>query len=172
MEQDTVASGCLLVADLKTEDRYQSQITIEAKKNGTNVGSYTFNSYREWYFAPDEYTYSFSGSIYPTDDTLVFDLNQVVKDVTPDTVTDYEWFVTIKDKVNDSKPLWVNNLRIKRNGTCIGEITEKNQVLNGSEKTFSFESVRNIGVDSLCASKESVRKTERDSHTCLWEKRS
>ncbi len=131
------SSGCRLVATLNTNDRQDANMEIVATKKGSST-TYKykvpmFNSYGKW-----SKQYALDGSQNATDGTIVIDLDNVVPDITPATMDDYTWSVTVKDNKSGSVPLNVNDLHIKVDGVKKYNADLTTSSLNASSATYTL----------------------------------
>lgn len=116
---------------LNTSDRTQTMVYLTAEKDGTIYSSEVVSNQ----YSGDKIAYD--GGTKATDATMTMLLSNVIKDITPDSFSDYTWSVRFVDLVNDS------NLFTVKDAVIVDEINnttyKPNNIypftLDGNEKT-------------------------------------
>lgn len=131
-------SHCNLVTNLNTSKRQDVRMKITATEKSTGeVSVYNVEPFGITHWT---YDYALDGSTDSTDGTIVTDLNNVVSDITKDTVENYKWQVEITDNTASSEPLTVKNLQIKVDGNVYLQAENiNNDTLNGTSKTYELK---------------------------------
>lgn len=147
------SSGCQLVTTLNTSDRGDVSMVIAATKKSTGErSSYTVEPFNitNWSTA-----YALDGSQNATDGTIVTDLNNVISNISRDTIDDYTWSVVIEDKDASSAPLTVKDLRVTSDGVEILTAEVENDVLDGISKTYMLDASMPLKITDFTVSKNS-----------------
>lgn len=128
---------------LNTCDRGQGKMYITAKK-GDEV--YTYEAGPKRKFGMDSSRFSYDGTTNSNDGTMVYALDNVVPDVTPDNVHEYEWSIEFKDTKGDSKVFTVKNCEIvdEKHNRVIKPQGVFPFSLDGSSKTVKYPEIEEI----------------------------
>ncbi len=134
------SSGIFLSYTLNTARRSENRLTVTAKdKTGNVVKEFKVTPYSTENVKEKEKLNFYGKSDY-ADGTMVFDLNNVVPDITSDTIGNYSWYVTAEDMYEDVKTLTVKDIRIVDSKTgmeypmdCDGSFR-----LNGERRTVEI----------------------------------
>ena len=132
--RDKSTSNCLCYMTVNTGSRKEMVMSVTATNKQTGKSStYTFPT-----IAYDKVDYAWDGSTSSTDATFVFDLDNVVADITAETMEDYTWSVLFGDTTKDTTAVTVKDIYFGVNGvkkyvTSISKIP-----LNGTEKTYTM----------------------------------
>ena len=106
------SSGIFLSYTLNTARRSENCLTVIAKNKADNsVTEFKVTPYSTENVKEKEKLNFYGKSDY-ADGTMAFDLNNVVHDITSDTLNDYSWYVTAEDLYEDVKTLTVKDIRI------------------------------------------------------------
>ncbi len=136
--EESASSKCRLVTTFNTTDRQDIRVVITATNKTTGqTSSYkvtVFDGYSKW-----STKYALNGSKSATDGTIVTDLDNVISSITPDTVDDYTWSVSVTDKNSATVPLTVKDICIKANDNKVLVAAVENDTLNGSSETYTLE---------------------------------
>lgn len=123
---------------LNTARRNEVRITITATK-GNVTKTYSPSVFSGNY---NYGQFSFDGNVDLDSSfgTFVFDLNNVIPDISADTLADYTWSINIQDTTNNSYPLYVNEVSIldKQNDESYSANIIASS-LNGSSATYSID---------------------------------
>ena len=143
---------------LNTCDRSQGKMYITAKK-GDEV--YTYEAGPKRMFGMNSSKFSYDGTTNSNDGTMLYALDNVVPDVTPDNVHEYEWSVEFKDTNADSKVFTVKNCEIvdEKNNRVVKPQGVFPFALDGSSKTVTYpklEEIKGIVGDSDGDSKVTI----------------
>ena len=161
--EESASSNCRLVATLNTNDRQDIQMYIIAKNNSTGVEKTykvpVFRGYAIW-----SSDYALDGSKSATDGTIVIDLDNVISDITPKTVSDYTWSVKLSDLNSGTTPLTVKDLHIKVDGVMALSADVTNNSLNGSTATYTMAK-ETFEIVSFTSSKAPEKTTETEQIT-------
>lgn len=128
---------------LNTCDRGQSKMYITATK-GDEV--YTYEAGPKRKFGMTNSKFSYDGTTNANDGTMVYALDNVVPDVTPDNVHEYEWSIKFEDTTADSKVFTVKNCEIvdEKNNRVIKPANIFPFSLDGSAKTVTYPEIEEI----------------------------
>ena len=145
------SSQCRLVTTLNTSDREDVTMNIVATEKSTGKKS----SYRVEPFTITNWSTAFAldGSTNATDGTIVIDLNNVVSNISKDTINNYTWSVEIKDKDASSAPLTVKKLYITVDDVKSLTADVANDVLDGTFKKYDLSN--ELTVTDFSVSQES-----------------
>lgn len=121
---------------LNTSDRTQVKGYVVAEKNGTEY-SHTVNPRTT---LGQVGAFSYDGTTNSNDGTMIYALNNVVPDITPENYNEYTWSVRFEDRKADNTVLTVKNAEI------VDKTTNKTYkpesvypfTLNGTEKTIEI----------------------------------
>ncbi len=94
---------------LNTCDRGQGKIYVTATK-GDEV--YTYEAGPKRIFGMSGSKFSYDGTTNSNDGTMVYALDNVVPDITPDTLHEYKWSIKFEDTTADGKVFTVKNCEI------------------------------------------------------------
>jgi len=77
---------------------------------------------------------SLDGTRKAADGTFVIDLDNVVKDITPDTINDYTWNINFTDSTRDSKSLIIKDVKLldTKNNKEYDSSLEEDETINGT----------------------------------------
>ena len=134
------SSGIFLSYTLNTARRSENRLTVTAKdKKGNVVKEFKVTPYSTENVKEKEKLNFYGKSDY-ADGTMAFDLNNLVPDITSDTLENYSWYVTAEDLYEDVKTLTVKDIRIVDSKTgaeypmdCDGSFR-----LNGERRTVEI----------------------------------
>lgn len=132
--RDRISSECFLYMTVNTGSRREMEVVITAisKKDGTEI-TYTMPN-----MSGDTKNVAWDGTAYSTDGTMVLDLDNVISDITPETMEDYTWKVTFGDNKLDQYAVTVKDVHFKVNGVK-EYITDVSKIpLNGKNKTYEL----------------------------------
>lgn len=110
----------------------------DANGNTTTYGAAPFKSSGMYYSVG---SVGFDGTNNATDGTFVFDLQNVVADLTPDEIKDYTWSITFTDTTNDNSTLVVKNVKLldTLNGVSYESDLTGEVEANGSSVTVNIQ---------------------------------
>ena len=110
----------------------------DANGNTTTIGAAPFKSSGMYYTVG---SVGFDGTNNATDGTFVFDLQNVVADLTPDEIKDYTWSITFTDTTNDNSTLVVKNVKLldTLNGVSYESDLTGEVEANGSSVTVNIQ---------------------------------
>ena len=154
-------SGCLCYVTVNTAARRQMKLVLTARNNNTGeCGKYTFpvliDNIKDNVQALNidaNGDYAWDGSTSATDANFVIDLDNVISDITPDSLKDYTWSAIVSDSTEDSKPLTVKRLQIKSNGNAVytANLDAGGTKVNGNSQIFLLDNGKTLsgksGVD-------------------------
>lgn len=129
------SSDIFLVADLESANRTENRVTIYAvnKKTGKE-----FKEDVAAFSVCNELPAAIAGKT-SNRGSIAYDLNNVVKDITVDTIDDYEWSVKVKDNgIDNSNITRVYDLYIESDGKIYKSYNEGEKELNAVEETFAL----------------------------------
>ena len=134
------SSGIFLSYTLNTARRSENRLTVTARdKTGNVVKEFKVTPYSTENVKEKEKLNFYGKSDY-ADGTMAFDLNNLVPDITSDTLGNYSWYVTAEDLYEDVKTLTVKDIRIVDSKTgmeypmdCDGSFR-----LNGERRTVEI----------------------------------
>ncbi len=128
---------------LNTCDRGQGKMYITATK-GDEV--YTYEAGPKRKFGMSGSKFSYDGTTNSNDGTMVYALDNVVPDITPDNVHEYQWSIKFEDTTADSKVFTVKNCEIvdEKNNRVIKPTGVFPFALDGSSKTVSYPEIEEI----------------------------
>lgn len=128
---------------LNTCDRGQGKMYITATK-GDEV--YTYEAGPKRKFGMNSSKFSYDGTTYANDGTMVYALDNVVPDVTPDNVHEYKWSIKFEDTTADSKVFTVKNCEIvdEKNNRVIKPANVFPFALDGNSKTVQYPEIEEI----------------------------
>ena len=136
-DQDT--SDVALVTTLNTADRSQLNFKITATSKANNCT----DSYSVYPFSTRNWNQvSLNGKTSADDGTLVLDLNNVIEDITLDTLDAYDWNVTIEDTIADGTAVIVKQLDlVNTDGKTLyqADLNESNDTLDGDLATWTLQ---------------------------------
>ncbi len=133
---------------------------ITAKK-GDEV--YTYEAGPKRIFGMNNSKFSYDGTTNSNDGTMLYALDNVVPDVTPDNVHEYEWSIEFKDTKADSKVFTVKNCEI---------VDEKNNRVVKPQGVFPFvldESSKTVVYPKLEEIKGVVGDSDGDSRVTVMD---
>ena len=137
-KEESASSGCRLVATFNTDNRQDIIMHIIAEEKATGKSaSYMvpmFKKYGKW-----SEEFSLDGSKAASDGTIVIDLDNVISDITSETMDDYTWSVKVSDENGGITPLIVKDLAIKVNGEITLSTDLTGNMLNGSTAIYKME---------------------------------
>ncbi len=127
-------SDCLCYMTVNTGSRKEMTMSVTAtnKVNGA-VATYNFPS-----LIYDSDNYAWDGTEKSTDATMIFDLDNVISDITPETMEDYTWKVTFGDETLDDRALTVKDVHFKVNGVKKYLTSVSKVPLNGNKRTYEM----------------------------------
>ncbi|MBQ1687966.1 MAG: starch-binding protein [Lachnospiraceae bacterium] len=148
------SSNTYLYTKVNTADRSQNYITIYATaKQDQKVYQYNirpFSNYCNYFHL------SLDGSTNANDGEMVVDLNNVVPDISADTVEDYTWKIYVNDNDADGKAITVKDASIRVGDTPVYEaIDGLNEEIDGQEKEVMMEDPNAFVIKSFKVDKES-----------------
>ena len=151
-EKDT--SDCLCYMTVNTGSRKQMKMSVTAtnKKDGTKA-TYNFPS-----LVYDSKNYAWDGTEKCTDATMVFDLDNLISDISSNTMEDYTWEVTFGDDTLDEYALIVKDVYFGVNGTKKYVTTVSNIPLNGNSRTYKM----NLRTPSLVEDSDIVEENKKN----------
>ncbi len=143
------SSGIYLRYTLNSADRTKTTVRVIAKNKETGkTYSSVVNPYR--YATVSKLgEYSYAGTTTASDGKMAFDLNNVIGNISSDTLADYDWSATVSDSKNDSKVLTVKDIRIvdaNANKRYIAQDVIGTE-LDGTSKTFVIPMVADENPD-------------------------
>ena len=132
--RDRISSECFLYMTVNTGSRKEMEVVITAisKKDGSEV-TYTMPN-----MSGDTKNVAWDGTAYSTDGTMVLDLDNVISDITPETMEDYTWKVTFGDNKLDQYAVTVKDVHFKVNGVTKYVTSVSNVPLNGSKRSYNL----------------------------------
>ena len=151
VENKDYSSGLFLRAVLNTSARSESEITVSAVAKDGSGESYEekLYPYNSIYFDGDydekwnvKYL-NYNGGTEAEDGQLYYDLNQLIPDITRDTINNYNWTFKIEDTQNNSHPLIVKELEVidTDTGDTFDVLSGQTQTLNGQSYSCSFSNI-------------------------------
>ncbi len=128
---------------LNTCDRSQSNVYITATK-GDKVYNYEAGPKRKFGMSGSKFSYD--GTTDSNDGTMVYALDNVVPDITPDTLHEYKWSIKFEDTTADSKVFTVKNCEIvdEKNNRVIKPQGVFSFALDGSSRTVEYPEIEKI----------------------------
>ena len=140
MGEKNHSSGIFLSYTLNTARRSENRLTVTVRdKTGNVVKEFKVTPYSTENVKEKEKLNFYGKSDY-ADGTMAFDLNNLVPDITSDTLGNYSWYVTAEDLYEDVKTLTVKDIRIVDSKTgmeypmdCDGSFR-----LNGERRTVEI----------------------------------
>ncbi|MBQ8057861.1 MAG: hypothetical protein IJ275_05965 [Ruminococcus sp.] len=128
---------------LNTCDRGQSKMYITATKGDE---SYTYEVGPKRKFGMNGSNFSYDGTTNSNHGTMLYALDNVVPDVTPDNVHEYKWSIKFEDTNADSKVFTVKNCEIvdEKNNRVIKPANVFPFSLDGSSKTVLYPEIEEI----------------------------
>ena len=156
--RDRISSECFLYMTVNTGSRREMDVAITAtnKKDGTKTTYVMPNMYGE------NRDVAWDGTAYSTDGTMVLDLDNVISDITPETMEDYTWEVSFEDDTLDEYSLTVKDLYFTVNGVRKYITTVSKLPLNGNERTYK------MSLRSLSYEEDYVIKEENHSNVTIF----
>ena len=154
-------SGCLCYVTVNTAARRQMKLVVTARNNVTGESKkYTFpvlinnisDNVSGLNIDPNG-DYAWDGSTYATDANIVFDLDNVISDITPETLNNYTWSAIVSDSTEDSNSLTIKRLQIKSNGNVAyaAKLDAGGTKVNGNSHVFLLNNEKTLsgksGVD-------------------------
>lgn len=134
----TKGSGVDLVLNLNTATRNQDRIEVIAKNSSNKTYKAVFTATNEHNY----YSYSLDGKTYASDGIVTFDLNNVISNITPQTVGNYTWYVNVKDTKKDSKTLKLNDAYIESDGVMLAKYNGNAVSVDSSNQTIELSGVK------------------------------
>ena len=131
-ERDT--SNCLCYMTVNTGSRKEMVMSVTATQKETGESS----TYKFPTISKDTVNYAWDGSTSSTDATFVFDLDNVIPDITAETMEDYTWSVLFGDTTKDTTAVTVKDLYFGVNGAKKYVTSLSKIPLNGTEKTYAM----------------------------------
>ena len=131
-EKDT--SNCWCYLSVNTGSRKEMEMSVTATHKTTNEAK-TYNFPRIIY---DSDNYAWDGAQKSTDATMVFDLDNLISDISADTMEDYTWEVTFGDTTLDEYSVTVKDVYFTVNGVKKYTTSISKLPLNGTEKTYKM----------------------------------
>lgn len=123
--------------NLNTARRNQVRVTLTATKNST-VKTYSVKLFSNF----NSTALAFDGTTTACDGTFVFDLNNVISDISASDLQDYTWTVTVQDTTQDSYPLTVKEISIlNKNNTKTYSAPITTGTLNGTSATYTVNTL-------------------------------
>ncbi len=128
---------------LNTCDRGQSKMYVTATK-GDEV--YTYEAGPKRKFGMNSSKFSYDGTTNSNDGTMVYALDNIVPDITADTLHEYKWSIKFEDTNADSKVFTVKNCEIvdEKNNRLIKPTNVFPFALDGSSKTVQYPDIEKI----------------------------
>ena len=125
---------------LNSCDRSQTKIYVTATK-GDEV--YTYEAGPKRKFGMNNSKFSYDGTTETNDGTMLYALDNIVPDITADTVSDYKWSITFEDTKQDSKAFTVKNCEIvdEKNNRVIKPQNTFPIALDGAKKTVDYPDI-------------------------------
>ena len=134
--RDRISSECLVYMTVNTGSRREMTMSVTAtnKKDGT-VTEYVMPNYAG---EAGGKNLAWDGTAFSKDATMVFDLDNVIFDITPETMEDYDWEVIFDDNTLDEYSITVKDVYftvegVKKYTTGISKLP-----LNGTSKTYKM----------------------------------
>ncbi len=127
-------SGCLCYMTVNTRARREMTMSVTA----TNRKSGATKSYQFPKAVKDTEDLAWDGTNNATDATMVFDLENVVSDISSATMGDYSWKVTFTDDTLNSNVLIVKDLYFTVDGTKVYTTDLNTNQLNGSNRVYEM----------------------------------
>lgn len=129
-------SGIYLKYTLNSASRKETPLYVQAEKNG-EVLSATVAPYN---IICNNADCSYDGTTNSNDGNMIFDLDNVIPNITSSQFKEYNWFVKFKDTNADSNTLSVKNVEIvdENSGDIYRSSVSMPFKLNGSEKTVKL----------------------------------
>ncbi len=129
------SSGLFMVTKINTQRRYENLVWIKAVNKETNE---EFEGEYPCFFLNNHGKVSFNGNDYPEDGELAIDLNNIVPDITPETVDDYYWSISLRDYLKDSYHTILKDAYIEYNGERLDGYFGNELELNGKYADVNF----------------------------------
>lgn len=128
---------------LNSCDRSQTKIYVTATK-GDEV--YTYEAGPKRKFGMYASRFSYDGTTNANDGTMVYALDNVVPDITPDTLHEYKWSIKFEDTTADGKIFTVKNCEIvdEKHDRVIKPQNVFSFTLDGSSKTVEYPEIDEI----------------------------
>ena len=128
------SSDMKLVMTLNTAARNEARVNIKAVDSSNVTRQMDFTAFSN----SNVMKYALDGSSIATDGTVTFDLKNVVNDLTPDTIGNYSWYITVRDTVSNSNVLKVKEAKITVKGNEYARVTDAGESINGNSVTYEF----------------------------------
>ena len=132
--KERATSNCLCYMTVNTGSRKEMVMSVTA----THKQSGETNTYKFPTIAYDTENYAWDGSTSSTDGTFVFDLDNVIPDITAETMEDYTWSVLFGDTTKDTTAVTVKDLYFGINGAKKYVTSLSKVPLNGNDKTYTM----------------------------------
>lgn len=129
-------SGCICYMTVNTGSRKDMTMTVTA----TSKADGTESSYQFLKMNLETENLAWDGTTSATDGTMVFDLDNVIKDISSSTMDNYTWKVTFEDDIADVYALTVKDLYFTVDGTKKYTTNISEIPLNGTEKVYTMVS--------------------------------
>ncbi|MBQ3545356.1 MAG: starch-binding protein [Lachnospiraceae bacterium] len=147
------SSECLCYMTVNTGSRKEMTMTVTATdKEDNKEYSYTFPKLDK-----ETDNLAWDGTVYSTDGTMVFDLDNVVYDISNSTMDNYNWQVTFEDDTLDEYSLTVKDLYftvdgVKKYTTGVSMIP-----LNGSKRVYKMNIKTSENKEDVTISEENKK---------------
>lgn len=127
-------SGTEMVMTLNTASRNEMKISIQA----INAAGEEKSEYVSASSVNNNFNCAMDGADYATDGTILYDLNNIVPDITKDTVADYEWYVTVSDNSRNNSSVILKDARIKIDGNVYAALDSFANEVNGNSERYKL----------------------------------
>ena len=127
-------SNCWCYISVSTGSRKEMTMSVTAT-NKTDGTTKTYN-FPSMIYESDNYAWD--GSENSTDATMVFDLDNLIEDISADTMEDYTWKTTFGDTTLDEYSVTVKNVYFTVNGAKKYVTSVSKVPLNGTSKTYEM----------------------------------
>ena len=136
-EKDTSNCLCYMTVNTGSRSTMQMSVTATSKKDGSTA-TYNFPS-----LIYDDDNYAWDGTEKCTDATMVFDLDNLLPNISPNAMEDYTWEVTFGDKALDEYALVVKDVYFGVDGKKKYVTSVSDIPLNGNSRTYKM-SLKNM----------------------------
>lgn len=132
--RDRISSDCLVYMTVNTGSRKEMAMSVTAtsKKDGKST------VYEMPNYAGETSNRAWDGTENSTDATMVFDLDNVISDITSETMNDYDWEVKFADSTLDEYSLTVKDVYFTVDGVKKYTTGVSKLPLNGTSKTYKM----------------------------------
>ncbi len=128
------ASGTEMVMTLNTASRKEMKLSIQAVSSSGETKSADVAVTTVY----NDFNCAMDGSYAATDGTILYDLNNIVPEITKETVADYEWYVVVSDSIENNNSVILKDAKIKIDGKEYAGLDSFSNEVNGTSETYKL----------------------------------